>query len=89
MKTIKKSFVALLSFVCILFATLFAITACGTPVGGKGNEPDTTGGHESSVVSKSVQKVLLDNAKTYQESVSSAEFISANYDPDLKYVVLT
>jgi hypothetical protein len=106
----KKSFAALLSFVCVLFAALFALTACDTPVGGKDDEPDTiiiikekdnepdtttdtTGGtttkHGLSIASKSVQEALLDDAKTYQESVASAEFISANYDPDLKYVILT
>jgi len=34
-------------------------------------------------------QAAINNAKTYQEPASSAEFISANYDPDLKYVVLT
>jgi hypothetical protein len=37
----------------------------------------------------SVQEMLLNKAETHQESASSAEFISAAYDPDLKYVVLT
>ena len=36
----------------------------------------------------SVQE-MLDKAETHQESDSSAEFISAAFDPDLKYVILT
>jgi uncharacterized repeat protein (TIGR02543 family) len=51
------------------------------------DEPDDP--DELPVTPKSVQEALLDDAKTDQESASSAEFISANYDPDLKYVVLT
>ncbi|MDR3284981.1 MAG: hypothetical protein LBS97_07380 [Treponema sp.] len=48
----------------------------------------TAEGPGASIVPMSVQ-ALLNEAITQQESASSAEFHSANYDPDLKYIVLT
>jgi len=60
------------------------------PVSNDGTDTSSNplGNKVFSVASKSVQEAL-NEAVTEQESVSLAKFISATYDPDLKYIILT
>jgi len=72
-----------LSLVMVLFAGCTnPADEGGTTVGG------TTEGDIREINKISVQAALK-NAEVHQESASSADFISANYDPDLNYVILT
>jgi len=62
-------------------ATVYYYSGSGNPSGGEGKT-------EFLFASQSVQEAL-NEAKTHQESAYLAEFISAAYNPDLKYIFLT
>jgi len=70
-----------------IFGIIVSFTACDNDLS-KDNVLDPPDKNEFSFPARHIQEAL-NEAETHQESASSAKLISANYDPDLKYVILT
>jgi len=71
----------------MLIMLLFAGCANSADEGGTTENGQTDDGGR--VVNKISVQAALNKAEVHQESASSADFISANYDQDLQYVILT
>ena len=96
-KLVFVAFLAIFGFIVSITACVVGSDSNGEPESSSPpiDEPVTQSpppGEPTSpppLIIKSVQEALDDKVITHQESASSAEFISANYDPDLKYIILT